>query len=548
VFLTKLSQKEKENALNEVRILASIDDPNIIGYKEAFLHENPSALCIVMEFANGGDLYDKICKHQKNGSKFAEKEIWDILIQVVKGLKALHSMKILHRDLKSANVFLNKDGTVKLGDLNVSKVAKMGLVHTQTGTPYYASPEVWEDKSYDFKSDIWSLGVCTYEMTTLKPPFTATSMNDLYTKVLSGKYPKIPSEYSRDLNSIISTLLKVKPSERPSCEQILHMPSVEEHLTNEDDEALNQELLNTIKIPRNMNLLKGRFPKSQYEDDKLEELDDVADLTSKPEPLHMLPTAHNNSVTNIHDPQSNEEYMQASIPSSSKNKDSDAIIKEIRSRHGLDSQAAINECKKKKRKNPRTTPMNPELMSSKPKKYQMYRNLNSQSRKNDVSDLGPRRNNYKNIHEKYMLRAKEIEVQERKVKKELQNRIEDSDLPHIYKKSKVGVQRVLYDPRYESQNSYLKSSHKYGSESENTRKPSLILAPRVVSHNSKESISSRGNILPDSISPPSSKGISPYNYKGHPYKNGYSMKSHKLAKINGLPPSSKYNGKLAVNK
>ena len=89
--------------------------------------------------------------------------------------------------------------------------------------------EVWEDKSYDFKSDIWSLGVCSYEMTTLKPPFTATSMNDLYTKVLSGKYPKIPSEYSRDLSSIISTLLKVKPSERPSCEQILHMPSVEEH-------------------------------------------------------------------------------------------------------------------------------------------------------------------------------------------------------------------------------------------------------------------------------------------------------------------------------
>ena len=74
-----------------------------------------------------------------------EKHIWQILIQVVKGLKSLHEMKILHRDMKSANIFLYKDGTAKLGDLNVSKVAKKGLLYTQTGTPYYASPEVWKD-------------------------------------------------------------------------------------------------------------------------------------------------------------------------------------------------------------------------------------------------------------------------------------------------------------------------------------------------------------------------------------------------------------------
>jgi NIMA (never in mitosis gene a)-related kinase 1/4/5 len=74
-----------------------------------------------------------------------EKHIWQILIQVLKGLKSLHDLKILHRDMKSANIFLYKDGTAKLGDLNVSKVAKKGLLYTQTGTPYYASPEVWKD-------------------------------------------------------------------------------------------------------------------------------------------------------------------------------------------------------------------------------------------------------------------------------------------------------------------------------------------------------------------------------------------------------------------
>lgn len=395
--MTKLSQKEKENALNEVRILASITDPNIVSYKEAFLTENPSALCIVMEYADGGDLYDKICKHQKNKTRFKEHEIWDIFIQIVKGLRALHSMKILHRDLKTANVFLNKDGTVKLGDLNVSKVAKMGLVHTQTGTPYYASPEVWEDKSYDFRSDIWSLGVCTYEMATLKPPFTASSMNELYKRVLSGKYPKIPSEYSRDLSTIISTLLKVKPSERPSCEQILHMPAVEEHMPDGEENEGNAELLNTIKIPRNFKLLQGKLPKSQYEDEKLEELDDVEDLINRIDGKNSLSNQHTNSLGNIIEkPLKENDYVDASVPTTTTNKDNEAIIREIRSRHGLVQPDTTNEIKKKQRKNPRTTPMNLELMSNKSnKKYQMYRNLNSQSRRSNAHDISSIKNNYK---------------------------------------------------------------------------------------------------------------------------------------------------------
>ncbi len=126
----KLSEKEKENALNEVRILASIEHPNIAAYKEAFFEESTSTLCIVMEYADGGDLQSKINQMKRESKHMKEEDIWNIFYQMVVGLQALHKIKIVHRDIKCANVFLTKNGIVKLGDLNVSKIAKMGILKT----------------------------------------------------------------------------------------------------------------------------------------------------------------------------------------------------------------------------------------------------------------------------------------------------------------------------------------------------------------------------------------------------------------------------------
>lgn len=98
--------------------------------------------------------------------------------------------------MKSANIFIGADGVYKLGDLNVSKVLKKGLAHTQTGTPYYASPEVWKDLPYDSKSDMWSFGCVMYELAALSPPFKANDLQGLYKKVKSGSFSPIPSCYS----------------------------------------------------------------------------------------------------------------------------------------------------------------------------------------------------------------------------------------------------------------------------------------------------------------------------------------------------------------
>ena len=226
VKIQKLSPKEKNNALNEVRILASVNSPYIISYKESFIDEEDQTLCIVMEYADDGDLFQKIKFYKSYKTFFMEEDIWRIFIQITKGLHDLHEFNILHRDLKSANVFLFRDGTAKLGDLNVSKITCRGLGCTQTGTPYYASPEIWKDNPYNLKSDIWSLGCVFYELIMLKTPFRGKSMKDLYKKVMKGEYPPIPNTFSNKFQIVIDRILKVRPEERPDTNEILAMDEI----------------------------------------------------------------------------------------------------------------------------------------------------------------------------------------------------------------------------------------------------------------------------------------------------------------------------------
>lgn len=277
VVLNKLNPKEKENALNEIRILASISSPYVISYKDAFYDEKSFSLCIIMDYCDDGDLEAKINKNIKNKTFFLEVEIWDIITQVVYGLKALHEKKIMHRDLKCANIFLTKKQEVRIGDMNVSKVLKLGLLNTQTGTPYYASPEVWKDKPYDYKSDIWSLGCILYEMCASKPPFRGTTMEQVYARVIKGVYDQIPMHYSKDLRLIIASMLQVVPLNRPSVDQLILMINNKKAKSDTqppnngffglglDASITNKNiLLNTIKIPRNMNDINRVLPKSKY--------------------------------------------------------------------------------------------------------------------------------------------------------------------------------------------------------------------------------------------------------------------------------------------
>ena len=274
VKLKNLKEKEKNNSLNEIRILASIKSPFVISYKEAFITDEDKTLNLVMEYADGGDLYQKIKLFKKKKLFFEEKDVWKIFIQITRGLKSLHELNILHRDFKSANIFLFEDGAAKIGDLNVSKILNKSLGHTQTGTPYYASPEVWNNSPYDCKSDIWSLGCILYEMLTLNPPFHADDFDGLYKKVIAGKYNKINSRYSEDMNEILALLFKINPKERPNCDEILKLDIIKKRIEffkaeagldfNDIDALDDNELLKTIRLSKNLIGLKDKLPKPNY--------------------------------------------------------------------------------------------------------------------------------------------------------------------------------------------------------------------------------------------------------------------------------------------
>lgn len=219
INISRMSDKERQESRREVAVLANMKHPNIVQYKESF--EENGSLYIVMDYCEGGDLFKRI--NAQKGALFQEDQILDWFVQICLALKHVHDRKILHRDIKSQNIFLTKDGTVQLGDFGIARVlnSTVELARTCIGTPYYLSPEICENKPYNNKSDIWALGCVLYELCTLKHAFEAGNMKNLVLKIISGSFPPVSPHYSYDLRSLLSQLFKRNPRDRPSVNSIL---------------------------------------------------------------------------------------------------------------------------------------------------------------------------------------------------------------------------------------------------------------------------------------------------------------------------------------
>ncbi|XP_040189072.1 serine/threonine-protein kinase Nek1 isoform X7 [Rana temporaria] len=224
ISISKMSNKEREESRREVAVLANMKHPNIVQYRESF--EESGCLYIVMDYCEGGDMFQRI--NTQKGILFSEDQILDWFVQLCLALKHVHDRKILHRDIKSQNIFLTKSGTIQLGDFGIARVlsSTVELARTCIGTPYYLSPEICENRPYNNKSDIWALGCVLYEMCTLKHAFEAGNMKNLVLKIIRGSYPPVSMHYSYDLRNLLSLLFKRNPRDRPSVNSILEKPFI----------------------------------------------------------------------------------------------------------------------------------------------------------------------------------------------------------------------------------------------------------------------------------------------------------------------------------
>ncbi|CAH2324354.1 serine threonine- kinase Nek11 isoform X1 [Pelobates cultripes] len=209
----------------EAKLLGSLRHPFIVQFFSSFLEKED--FCIITEYCEGGDL-DCIIQQQKDKNRpFPEGHITEWFIQLLLGVNYLHERLVLHRDLKTKNIFL-KNGTIKIGDFGVSRILSLptDMATSFTGTPHYMSPETFSNSGYNSKSDIWSLGCILYEICCFQYAFEASNWIKLVSLIVEGPTPCLPSKYSAALNDILQRTLRKDPEERPSASEILTMPYI----------------------------------------------------------------------------------------------------------------------------------------------------------------------------------------------------------------------------------------------------------------------------------------------------------------------------------
>jgi serine/threonine protein kinase len=296
IKIQSLSKKNQQDSLHEVTILSSLNCPYIVKYYESFV-EN-LVLHIVMEYCEKGDLSQVVKKQQLTHQK-----IWKYFIQACIGVEYLHSRQILHRDIKSLNLFLSNDDNIRIGDLGVAKMLSntAAFAQTQVGSPYYLSPELCEEKPYNTKSDVWALGCVLYEICTARHPFNAPNQAALLLKIVKGSYTPLPSEFPESLKEIVDMCLEKDYKKRPNISFILQRQDIQAiadnlHLLVPSTSALNRKTILSVPGPSSRpEVIRKAFTDTSYQPTKAFQDPQKLDLDNNIEKKIIRPFSANKS-------------------------------------------------------------------------------------------------------------------------------------------------------------------------------------------------------------------------------------------------------------
>lgn len=208
---TSLNESNLAKLLREVDIMKRLDHPNIVKLYEVI--DTEKTLYLIIEYANGGEVFDYLVAH----GRMKEKEARLKFRQIVSAVQYLHSQLIVHRDLKAENLLLDEELNIKIADFGFSNYYNPGTkLDTFCGSPPYAAPELFQGKQYDGPEvDVWSLGVILYTLVSGALPFDGTNLKELRERVMRGKY-RIPFYMSTECEQLLKRFLVLIPSRRSS--------------------------------------------------------------------------------------------------------------------------------------------------------------------------------------------------------------------------------------------------------------------------------------------------------------------------------------------